>query len=367
MSRDLYEVLGLKEDASPAAVTAAYKKKARENHPDLNRGDPGAEERIKEVNAAYSVLSDPKRRADYDRDRRPSRQPAPDFFTGVPGFGSNPNDYFDFIAHGFSRNGFGRKNVQKGKDVESDLVLTLEESILGTTKQILCPTGSMTMCLRCNGSRSEVGTRKIPCSNCSGTGQSFYGQFGGSKTKCKVCGGHGDIPIKKCQTCSGEGTVRDSRKVDLKIPSGIEDGSKMRLAGQGEVGIGGMAGDLYLNIRVDETGSPFRRRGRDLFCESRVPFALAACSASGVNAVLKVPDISGKVHEVALPSGLRSGETVVIVSGAGVPHTNGNGNMHVLLHVDLPVVKTPRAAFLLRELLEELGEKSYSGAPGNPS
>ncbi len=358
MTRDLYQVLGVEDTASKEEIAAAYRKKARENHPDLHPGDPSASERLVELNGAYSVLSDEEKKAVYDRARRPRSSPPGVDFTGIPGFGSDPTDYVNFVAHGFPRTGFGRKNVQKGRDVESELLLTLEEAVLGTTKQVLCPTGAMTMCLRCNGSRSELGTRKIPCSSCSGTGKSFYGQFGGGRASCKQCGGHGDIPMRRCQTCSGEGVVRDVKKVDLKVPCGIEDGARMRLAGQGEVGPGGMAGDLFLTVKVDSSDSPFERRGRDLYCSSRVPFSAAACSAAGMASVFKVADMSGKVHEIPLPPDIRSGETVVTIGGAGVRHTNGSGSLHVLLHVDLPVVRTPRAAFLLRELLEELGAKS---------
>lgn len=354
MARDPYEVLGVADDASKENINAAYRKKARENHPDLHPDDPEAAKRLVELNAAYQVLSDAGRKAAHDRTRRPKSTPPDDH--GIPGF-SNPFDYANFVTHGFQRAGFGKKDFQKGKDVESELVLTLEEAVLGTTKQVLCSTGSMTTCPRCDGSRSEVGARKIPCSSCSGTGRSFYGQFAGGKTACRSCGGHGDIPIRRCSACAGDGVIRDTKKVDLKIPCGIEDGSKMRLAGKGEAGPGGVAGDLFLTVRVDASGSPFERRGRDLFRVSRVPFAAAACSAAGLMAVLKVTDMSGKVHEVPLPPDVRSGETSVTVAGAGVPHTNGSGDMHVLLHVDLPVVRTPRAAFLLRELLEELGAK----------
>jgi len=354
MSRDLYEVLGVSKEATKEEIAAAYRKKVKANHPDLNLGDPGAEGRIKEINAAYGVLSDDGKRLAYDRANAPA-QSVPS--SEAAGFGS-AFDYVTFVANGFRRSGFGGgpfESPVRGRDVEMEVTIAFEESVLGAFRKISSATGGLAQCLRCCGARSEPGTRKIPCPHCSGTGKSFYPGFGGQSQTCKQCGGHGDTPMRSCSACSGTGKIRETREMTLKIPSGVEDGTRLRLAGKGEAGIGGSPGDLFVTVRVRESDGPFKRRGRDLFCESRVDFAAAACAIAGMEAKIKVRHIDGKDVEIRLPPEIRSGETILTVPGAGVKTAAGSGGLHVLLHVEMPVIRTPRAAFLMRELLEELG------------
>jgi molecular chaperone DnaJ len=355
--RDPYQVLGVEKGATKDEISSAYKKKALLHHPDRNPGDKMAETMFREATEACGVLSDEAKRLAYD-------------MASAPGGHGHPNANGDSFpwdvfqrAGGPFHNPFGGSpfGVPHGKDVESTVQLTVEESVLGTKKKVLSPTRDERACDRCSGSRAEPGTRRIPCTACAGSGRSFFPSRAGGRAKCGQCDGRGEIPIRQCGGCAGTGRVRVKREVLVNVPAGISDGQKLRLAGQGEPGLGGPPGDMYVVVEVVEGGS-FTRDGNDLHMSVRIPFA-AAMGHHGGKPEFTVRGIDGREYRVGIPQSFRPGETQLLIRGAGVGGMGGDrGNLHVVVHVDLPEVNSARAAALVRELVDEL-----SGGNGAPS
>lgn len=339
-----YEILGVGTDASAQDISSAYRKRALLHHPDRNPGNKQAEAKFREATEAYTILSDPAKRVEYDA--KTAEQ------DDGPGPGS-PDFFNDMWGTGFGGRGPFNRARHSGKDIEHEITLSVEESVLGATKVISFKDGEDVQCRRCLGRRAEPGTRKMPCTHCAGSGRSFFNPMHGGTTRCDPCKGQGDIPVRKCTACDGEGTEKAVREFQVKIPAGIASGQRLRLAGKGEPGHGGPPGDMYVTVKLAE-GGKFTRRGNDLHTVVRAPFHVAASHHGTLKTSFHVRGVDGREHKLDL-SVFRPGDTQFIIRGAGVGGMGGErGNLHVVVMVDMPEAKTPRAAALLRELVDEL-------------
>ena len=351
--RDYYEVLGVPRDAAGEEVKKAFRKLALEYHPDRNK-KAGAEEKFKEVNEAYQVISDPKKRADYDRfgHRGVSGNGARGFegFENFGGFG----DIFDaFFGGGFGSR--GRTNTsRRGADLEYPLTIEFEEAVFGAEKEFQIQ--RIEHCSRCQGSRSEPGTSPTPCPDCGGAGQvrrahqSIFGQFVQMAT-CANCRGEGKILTRPCSACRGQGKERRDRKLVVSVPAGIEGGTQIRLTGEGEPGTNrGRPGDLYVSINVNDH-QLFDRDGYDIVYAMPINVSQAALGAT-----VKVPTLEGE-SQLEIPPGMQSGQ-VFRIKGQGVPHLRSNrrGDQLVRLIVETPKAMTGEQQRLFQELAETFGE-----------
>jgi molecular chaperone DnaJ len=353
---DHYEQLGVSRDATPEDLKKAYRRLARQLHPDANPEDPDAEARFKEVTRAYEVLSDRERRAHYDR--YGTDKP------GVAGAGGDPfgfgsiNDLFDAFLGGSPFGGAGRgggRAEQRGSDLEITVTLEFEEAVFGTESDVAVRTA--VMCGTCDGSGSAAGSEPQRCSRCDGAGQvrtvrqSILGQMV-STSPCPQCRGAGELIIDPCETCRGDGRVVEDQTLQVRVPAGVDDGATLRLSGRGAVGSrGGRPGDLYVRLRV-RPHHRFVRRGSDLHEELGVALTQAALGAS-----LRYETLDGEeVLEVA--PGAQSGD-IVRLRGLGVPRLEGRGrgDLLVTLRVDTPVDLDQQQAELLRQLAELRGEE----------
>ena len=343
--RDYYEVLGVSRSASQDEIKKTYRHKARQWHPDVSDA-PDAETRFKELNEAYEVLSDPEKRATYDR-----------FGHTVPGgagfgFGFGARDPFEIFEEVFGR-GFGfrtttRRGPRRGADLRYDLDLTFEEAVFGCEKDIQVTRHEQ--CSECNGSGARPGTTPVRCSECNGTGQvrqvqrSILGSFV-NVTTCPVCQGEGETVSFPCPQCKGERRIYATRKLSVNIPPGVDHGTQIRLAGEGEMGRqGGPAGNLYVVLNV-EPHPIFQRRGDDVLVELQVNVAQAALGTD-----VQVPTLEGD-EEISIPTGTQSG-AVLRLRNRGVPHLrrNGRGDELVLVRVVVPTKLSREQKKLLQEL-----------------
>lgn len=345
--RDYYEILGVSRSASEEQVRKAFRKLALEYHPDRNKS-PGANERFKEVNEAYQVLSDPNKRAAYDRFGHAGvdGNGAATGFEGVGGFG----DIFD----AFFGSGFGTRTANsptRGADLQASVTLDFEEAVFGTEKEVLV--NRVEACHRCKSSRSEPGTSPNQCSNCHGSGQvkrsqsSLFGQFI-QVAACNVCQGAGEIISSPCTHCKGVGRERRSRRMVVTVPAGIEDRAKLRLTGEGEAGsLGGGIGDLYVTTNI-KSHPVFSREGNDIVYTHRVNFVQAALGAKA-----SIPTLDG-LDTLDIPAGIQTGETLAI-RDKGVPFLRDKKKRGDFL-IDI-VVLTPKALNEQQKaLLLQLGE-----------
>jgi molecular chaperone DnaJ len=352
--RDLYEVLGVSKSASQDEIKKAYRKLARKHHPDSNPGDAAAEERFKELQDAYDVLSDPEKRKQYD-------QLGPRMFEGAQagpgGFQWSGNlgdlgDLGDLFGGLFGRGAGGasraRQRGQRGADVGVTLTLSFEDSLSGLTTKI--PVELETVCSTCKGSGAEPGTKPIICPECRGRGVTSEDEgFFAFSRPCPRCHGNGTVVEKPCRTCGGTGRERRTKRYTVKIPAGVKDGTQIRLKGKGEAGYdGGPPGDLIVTTRV--TPSPlFERRGADLVIDVPVTYAEATLGAE-----VEVPTPNGRIS-LKVPAGSQDGK-LLRVRGQGAPKLNGGGKGDLLarIHVDVPTKLTKAE----REAIEALGKAS---------
>lgn len=347
--RDYYDVLGVPRHGTPEAIKKAFRQLAMKYHPDRNRS-ADASERFKAINEAYEVLSDPERRAIYDRFGHAgvaSSVGARDFEGfGFGGFG----DIFDAFFGGSATR---RRGPRRGAELREQVTLTFEEAAFGCEKTIEVP--SVELCSRCNGLRAEPGTEPEPCSNCGGAGEvrrvqrSIFGQFV-NVAACDRCGGEGRVVSHPCRTCRGSGREERVRRLQVKIPAGINDGAQMRLSGEGEVGLyGGHRGNLYVDFSV-KPHKLFQRDGDDLIYQLEVNIAQAALGDD-----VNVPTLEG-TQSLRIPPGSQSGE-VFVLRGEGVAQlrSNGRGDLLVRMQVVTPKHLTDRQKQLLAELADSLG------------
>jgi molecular chaperone DnaJ len=353
LEKDFYAALGVSKDASQAEIKKAYRKLAQQHHPDANKGDKAAEERFKEVGRAYAVLSDPKKRAEYDEARRLLGSGAfGGGFGGFPGGGGGfPGGtrvtVDDFGGLGDIFNLFrGRQSqtaARRGRDVESEVTLGFEEAVRGAT--IPLQLRGPAPCHTCHGSGAKPGTLPRPCETCNGRGTVTRDQgLFGLSSPCPTCQGRGSVIDDPCPTCQGRGTEVRTRELRVRIPVGVNDGATIRLKGQGEPGqAGAPAGDLIVKVRV--TPHPlFDRSGQDLTITVPVTFAEAALGTE-----LKVPTLDGPVT-LKVPAGTQNGRTFR-VRGRGVPAggRRGAGDLLVSLQVAVPEKLSRKERELLRE------------------
>jgi len=367
--RDYYEILGLDKNASEEDIKKAYRKLAKKYHPDLNPGDKAAEAKFKEVNEAYEVLSDPKKKAQYDRFGHAGMDG--NGFGGFSGFGGGFED-FDFGGIGdifesfFGGAGFGRSRSrsgpQKGADIKYSMEVSFEEAAFGTEKEI--SVSRMETCTTCGGSGAKPGTSPTTCTHCNGTGQVQYkqstpfGHFVNVKT-CDVCHGEGKIITNPCQTCNGRGKVRKKVNIKVRIPAGIDDGQTISLRGEGEAGVrGGPPGDLFILIRV-KPHALFKRQGNDVVCEIPITFVQAALGAE-----LEVPTLDGKVR-YNIPEGTQTG-TVFRLKGKGIPFLRGSGrgDQYVKVNVEVPKKLNEKQKNALKAFAELIGDDVYEQRKG---
>jgi molecular chaperone DnaJ len=353
--RDFYDVLGVSRGASAEDLKKAYRNKAKELHPDRNSDNPNAEAQFKEVNEAYDVLKDADRKAAYDRFGHAA------FEGGRPGggaggqgdFASAFSDVFedlfgDFMGGG--RAGGARSRAQRGSDLRYNLRVSLEEAYLGVQKTISVPTSIA--CDICRGTGAEGGVEPVSCPTCSGMGKvrAQQGFFTVERT-CPTCGGAGQIVKNPCKACGGAGRTEKERSLSVNIPAGVETGTRIRLAGEGEAGLrGGPTGDLYIFIEVKDHPI-FQRDGVHLFC--RVPVSIATAALGGE---VEVPTIDGGKSRVKVPAGSQTGKQMRLrAKGMPALRGGGQGDMLIELAVETPVNLTSRQKDLMREF-ERLSE-----------
>ncbi len=355
--KDYYQVLGVPKNASQAEIKKAYRKLAQRYHPDANRGDKTAEERFKEISAAYDVVGDEEKRKQYDRVREMAASGFAGGFPGgyqgadFPGGGrvrfedlgdlGDLGDLFGGLFGGRRGRG-GRARPQRGADLETEVRVSFEEAMAGTTVPVRFD--GPAPCPRCGGSGAEPGTSPTTCPRCGGDGEVTVNQgfFAVSQT-CPTCHGAGRVVQTPCTECRGSGSVRRTRSFQVRIPAGVKDGARIRLAGRGEPGgPGGRPGDLYVAVRV--TPHPlFKRKGSDLTLELPVTFAEAALGAN-----VTVPTLNGPV-KLKVPGGTQSGQTFRI-RGKGAPRKGGSGDLLVTVKVDVPKRLSREEKQLLKQL-----------------
>ncbi len=363
VKRDYYEVLGVPRDASDEEIKRAFRRAAQRHHPDVDTTE-GAEDRFKELNEAYRVLSDRQRRTAYDMFGHAgvdgtSAGGSEGFGGGFGPFG----DIFDAFFGGQPTGSRTRRRVVAGADLRYDMTIEFAEAVHGVIKEISFPV--LVRCATCDGSGAEPGSQPETCPECNGTGekrrvsQTILGQMV-NISACPRCGGEGRVVAKPCATCHGEGRVREERKLTVTVPAGIDSGQRIALEGQGEAGPrGGPPGDLYVAITVKEHPQ-LLRHGTELYHELPVTFPQAALGAT-----LSVPTVEG-TEMVEIPAGTQSG-TQVRLRGRGVPRLRGTGRGD--LHVIVTVVVPPKPSKKERELLKQLDEVSGAAVlpKGGPS
>jgi molecular chaperone DnaJ len=354
-SKSPYEILGVAKNASADEIKKAYRKLAREFHPDRNPGDASAEERFKEVQGAYDVLSDPEKRKQFDAFGSANGRPGPGGFPGGnPNFDFNVGDLGDLgdlFGGLFGGRGGGRaqSRAQRGSDVEVEVTLSFDDSLKGIETKI--PVTLETACSDCHGSGAKPGTAPKICPECNGRGVVAESQgFFALSQPCPRCRGNGTVIEDPCPRCKGSGRERRTKRYTVKIPAGVKDGTRIRLKGKGEAGFaGGEAGDLYVVTRV-QPSKLYERRGDDLIVEVPVTFAEAALGAT-----VEVPTPDGPVSLKVKP-GTQDG-TLLRVKGKGAPKLKGSGRGDLLARVRVTVPKKLKKRE--RELLEELQKQSH--------
>lgn len=376
-SKDYYKILGVSKDATDEEIKKAFRKLAKANHPDAQQDEAAkkqAEIKFKEINEAYSVLSDKTKRAQYDRFGSNFEQAG---FGGQGGYYSNGFGGFDFsgfnggmgididledILGSVFGGGFGggfnsskREGPTKGADLRYNMNITFEEAAFGTSKQISITRNEQ--CHTCHGSGAKPGTNPVTCDKCGGKGKvqatqnTIMGTFSTVKT-CDKCGGTGKIIPTPCEACSGKGTIRKSRKIDINIPAGIDNGQAISLRGEGDVGKkGGMPGDLFVVVNV-MSHPIFTRKGHDIFATIKVPYTKLVLGGT-----VKVPTLEGE-SEINIPDGTQVG-SVIKIKEKGIPniHGKGRGNIEYTIQVDIPKRLNDKQKEALKSFADIMGEE----------
>lgn len=367
MSADYYQTLGVSKEASQDEIKKAFRKKAMEYHPDRNQGDKEAEKKFKEVNEAYETLKDDQKRSAYDRYGH-------DSYKGNGGFnpgggqqgGFNPNDFGDFsdvFGNIFEDLMGGARRPQydntKGSDLRYNLNITLEEAYHGKEQQIKYHTG--VECSDCDGKGSKSKDSHMKCMNCGGSGRSRMQQgfFVVEKT-CGACSGTGKVIKNPCNGCGGQGRVEKQRTINVTIPAGVEEGSKIRIAGAGEAGVmGGKTGDLYIVIHIKKHNL-YQRYEDNLVCEVPIKMTTAALGGS-----IEIPGLDGNMIKISVPNGTQN-DSMLRLKGKGMPvmKKSSHGDLMVKIKIEIPTKLTKKQKELLEEFENECGEDNHPEAEG---
>ena len=358
-NKDYYKILGVEKTATKEEIKKAYKNLAKKCHPDLNK-EAGSAEKFKEINEAAAVLADDEKRKQYDEYGTTAEQQFGQGFQGYDfsDFMSGSNFDFDSIFESFFGGGgnpFGsrrRRGARRGADLRYDMEIALEEAAKGAAKQIVIP--RLEQCSKCHGSGAESDSDIVNCPDCNGAGvrrqtqRTPFGIFATTAT-CRKCNGHGKYIKKECALCDGTGVVKNTRKLEIKVPAGAEEGTNLRVSGEGEAGEKGTsAGDLYIVIHIKEHET-FERHGDDIYVKIPIPFTIAALGGE-----VDVPTLDGKAS-LKIPAGTQN-NTTFRMKGKGIPflHGSGTGNQNVEVIIEVPEKLTKKQ----RELLEEFQKES---------
>jgi len=362
--RDYYEVLGVGRDADDKALKSAYRKLAKEYHPDRNQGDDQAEHKFKEINEAYEILKDPQKRAAYNQFGHAA-------FDGSGGgagfdsdFGASMSDIFDDLFGDFMGSAGGRRqkprsSQERGSDLRYNMEISLSDAYSGKTAEINVP--SSVHCDACDGSGAKKGTSPAVCSTCAGLGKVRASQgFFTIERTCSHCHGRGEVIADPCRDCSGSGRVTKERMLSVNIPAGVEDGTRIRLAGEGEAGLrGGPSGDLYifLTIAPHEICS---RDGADIFCQ--VPISLVTAALGGQ---IEVPTVNGERTRMKIPEGTETSKQFRL-KGKGMPvlRSKAMGDMYVQVEVETPKNLSRRQKDLLKDFEKASNDKTNPDSTG---
>ena len=357
MAQDYYSMLGVARDADAKQVKSAFRKLAMQYHPDRNQGDAEAEKKFKEIGEAYEVLYDEQKRAAYDRFGHDAfkQQGMNGGGRGGQGFSSGAfSDIFDDIFGEFmgGQRGGQRRNPGRGSDLKHEMTISLAEAYAGAQSTITVP--SSEACSPCEGSGAQPGSGPTTCATCGGVGRvrAQQGFFTVERT-CPACNGQGQVITDPCNACNGQGRVRKDRTLQVDIPAGVEGGTRIRLAGEGEAGVrGGPFGDLYLFVSIKDH-ELFERDGPDLYCMAHVPMTTAALGGE-----IDAPTIDGGRVKIKIPPGAQSGKKFRLRGkGMSVLRRKGYGDMLIELHVETPVDLTPRQQELLQEFCDAGGDE----------
>jgi len=359
--RCFYETLGVTRSAKDGELKSAFRKMAMECHPDRNPGDNTAESRFKEINIAYETLKDPNKRAAYDRFGHAAFEGG----NGMGGFGgadfgASMSDIFEsMFGDIMGRRGRSGPARERGADLRYNMEITMEDAFAGKVAQIRMPTP--VTCEACGGSGAKAGSKPAACQTCGGQGKirSTQGFFLMERT-CHVCQGRGEIVDDPCGTCSGQGRVTRERTLQVNIPPGVEEGTRIRLAGEGEAGMrGGPSGDLYIFLSI-APHELFQRDGADLYC--RVPIAMADAALGGE---VEVPTISGDREKVKIAEGTQSGKQFRI-KGKGMPvlRARETGDLYIQVDVEIPKNLTKKQREILEEFRKAAGDANHPDSAG---
>lgn len=358
--RDYYEVLGVSRTCTEVEMKSAFRKAAMQYHPDRNPGDAEAEIKFKEVNEAYQILSDGQKRAAYDRYGHAAFEQGNGFHGAAEGFGASMADIFDDLFGDMMGRRTGRNGgATRGSDLRYNLEITLEEAFAGKTANLTLPTSIV--CEACSGSGAKAGAKPRQCPTCGGYGRvrAQQGFFSIERT-CPHCQGQGEIIDNPCSVCSGSGRVTRERSLAVNVPAGVEDGTRIRLAGEGEAGLrGGPNGDLYIFVAM-KPHPFFQRDGADLFC--RVPISMVQAALGGEVAVRSVDGAEAKVK---IPEGTQSGKQFKVRSkGMPVLRSRDVGDLYIQVTVETPQNLTKRQRELLTEFESLSSNTTHPEASG---
>ncbi|HNX74339.1 MAG TPA: molecular chaperone DnaJ [Candidatus Rifleibacterium sp.] len=351
--RDYYEVLGIPKNADEGEIKKAFRNLARQYHPDVNKTD-GAIEKFKELNEAYQILSEPQKRAAYDQFGHAGIDSSGFNYQDMGGFSGFGDIFGDILSDFFGGSNSQRRGPRRGNDLRYDLEITFEEAVFGCDKNINIQ--KSTGCTACAGSGAEAGSTRKQCPVCKGRGTISLAQgFFSIQKTCHQCQGEGEIIDKPCNTCKGSGRLKHSQKIDVKIPPGVETGSKLKLSGEGEPGEkGGPSGSLYIFISVGKHDF-FERVGDDIICEKNITFPLAALGGE-----IEVPTLKGVV-KIKIPEGTQTGKVFRLRSYGVKSLRGGQGDQLVKIFVRTPTEMTAKQRELLTQLADEDPESKATG------